>query len=202
MKKILLAGAALTVVMAGAVAVAQSGGDRAPRAEQAHYEHGGRHHGGRHWDEDRGHGRWGHHRGGRRMERMGRRMDALFDEADIDGDGVLSAEEIEGFRDNRFAAMDANGDGGVDARELVDFRLMQRAKRQIARLDENNDGVLSIDELPMRQPPFERFDLDGNGSVTKAEIELARDADRGRGGWRRGGWGDDDDRGPRRESDD
>ena len=129
------------------------------------------------------------------MERVAR-LEQMFDEADVDGDGALTQDEIDGFKANRFAAMDANADGKVAADELVAYRMMQRAKRQISRMDQDGDGLLSIDELPDRTPPFARFDLDQNGSVTKAELELARETMRGMRGDRRGMRGMDDD-GPR-----
>lgn len=100
----------------------------------------------------------------------------LFNEVDADKDGSVTTAEIEGFKANRFAAMDANSDGQVDAQELVNFRMLQRAKRQIARMDKNDDGVLSLEELPDRTPPFARFDLDENGVVTQAELDIASKA--------------------------
>ncbi len=212
MKKVLMVGAAVGAILVGAAAMAQGGGvlsganvEKARWSQdddrgwgRRHDERRGGHHRWGHGDEERGMGRHGGRRGERGMRR-GARLEAMFDEVDIDKDGVLTTEEIDGFKAIRFAAMDANADGQVAPDELVAYRMMQRAKRQIARMDQNDDGLLSLEEMPDRTPPFARFDLDQNGSVTKAELEIARDSMRGgRRGEMRGGMRGDGPRGDRR----
>lgn len=170
--------AALTaIVAAGAVAVADQhrGGERHGWGRH-HAEHG-------RYDGPRGEmrGRWGRYRSETMM--------AMFEQADADGDGGLSAAEIEAARAARFAEMDADGSGGVDAAELAMWRIKQRAEREIKRRDANSDGVLQLDELPNRGARLMRFDLDENGVVTKTELQLAQGRRGGREmerGWRRG----------------
>lgn len=172
MKRIFWAAGAVAVLGLGAAAVAM-----------AHPHHGGWR--GGHGGYERGDHMRGHMRGQMRGEGRGGRMraeiDRLFEEADADGDGAISLEELAADRAARFEAMDADASGGVDAEELVAYRQRQRAERRIRRLDLNEDGVLSIDELPDFSRRFERFDLDENGSVTRTEIEAAVRSGRGFG---------------------
>ena len=162
----------IVIGLLGAAALATAGVALAEGGRWRHGDGHGRYGGpGAHHEEfgrGGGHG-WREGRGERRLERM----TAIFDEVDANGDGEITKEEADAARETRFNAIDANADGAVDAEELVAYRLQQRAERRIARLDENNDGVLQIDELPMRTPPFERFDLDENGVVTKTELQAA-----------------------------
>lgn len=155
---------------------------------------------------------------GQRMERMmdragngpmegrggGPKLD--FAKADADGDGVVTVEEMAARRAAEIAALDADGDGFVTAQEMVDrtravmeARMLERAQRQLERLDADADGQLSVSELP--EAPFDRMfaaiDADGDGAVTEAEFEAfaaLRDGadragvaqDKGPGRWMRG----------------
>ena len=155
MKKILLIGGAVAALTAGA-ALAHGGKGGFGR------HHGGYHHG--------HHGDYGHRKG--RHHRRGERIEKRFGELDADGDGLVTKAEMDAAKANRFKAMDSNGDGAVDARELVEYRMLRRAERRIARLDKNEDGKLQADELPDRKS-LTRFDLNNDGAVSRAEIDLA-----------------------------
>lgn len=76
---------------------------------------------------------------------------------DADGDGTLSDEErramIESMRAERMAQIDKNGDGEVDADERLDAMLASRRGRRLA----------------------ERFDADGDGTLSDAERQAAMD---------------------------
>lgn len=106
-----------------------------------------------------------------------------FDEIDADKDGKVSAAELEAHRAARFAAADANGDGALDAAELsamqmarMQDRMADRAARMIERLDGDADGRLSAEEMAAMEAPeraFGRADADGDGALTKAEVEAA-----------------------------
>ena len=98
------------------------------------------------------------------------RLHGLFDRADADKNGVLSAEEIrkaaqaadppaEGGRrggrgdgpnfmrlDPILAALDTNGDGEISADEIA------AAPTTLKKLDANGDGQLSADEVRIRGP--------------------------------------------------
>jgi Ca2+-binding EF-hand superfamily protein len=43
----------------------------------------------------------------------------VFEEMDLNGDGAVTLEEMEGAREARFAEADANGDGVLDRDELL-----------------------------------------------------------------------------------
>lgn len=93
----------------------------------------------------------------------------IFAELDADGNGAVTLEEMQAAGENRFAAADANGDGALSRDEL----LAQGQERVETRVDQM----------------LERVDADGDGQVTLAEMEAAREdrGDRGgRGHGRRG----------------
>lgn len=185
MKKAFLIGTAVVALGVAGVALAHGGGWKGHQGRHGGYHQG--HHGEHGFKGRRG-------RGGERAER---RLDKRFTELDADKDGLVTGEEIEAAHAERFKKMDGDGDGSVDARELVEYHMLRRAERRIARMDKNNDGVLQADEMPQRRGMM-RFDLDNNGSVSRAEIELGR---RGKGGGRHWRRGPDRGDGPRGEDD-
>lgn len=185
MKKALLVSTAVLLIGAGAAMA------HGPWSKGGHF--GGRHGGGYH------HGMSGHEFGGPRRRgdhkmkrgRRGAGVEKQFEALDADSNGEVTAEEIAAAKAERFAAMDTNGDGSVDAREMVEYRMLQRAERRIKRLDKNEDGVMQADELPDRNQRLTRFDLDNNGTITRAELDLVAKHMGSRGGRR---WRDRDDR--------
>lgn len=55
----------------------------------------------------------------------------------------------------------------------------QRSGERFERLDANNDGELTLEEMTARQAAMiEEADADGNGAVSKAEMRAFRDAKR------------------------
>lgn len=127
----------------------------------------------------------------------GARMD--FGQMDADGDGLVTAAELEALREARWAALDADGDGSVTREEFAAHaaaRADDRAGRMFDRLDADGDGVLGRDALAAgfgRGPDAERmigrFDTDGDGAISEAEFDEARADMRGRFGGRFGGEG-------------
>lgn len=128
----------------------------------------------------------------RGMERRGDRdphaaVDGLFNFGlmDQNGDGQVTAEEIEAAKAARFAAADTNGDGVLSAEELAaaqerraeDLRAARRAHlapQMVERMDRNGDGQLSAEELEPPTPAqrfVERFDANGDGTVTTEEFQ-------------------------------
>ncbi len=101
----------------------------------------------------RGHG-GGHHDssygGGHGFGRHGGRMAMMLAYFDTDGDGKISREEIEQVRDDRFAAFDSNRDQALSLEEFEGLWLDFMRERMV-------DG-------------FQRFDADGDGLITLAEI--------------------------------
>lgn len=77
----------------------------------------------------------------------GTRLAEAFSEIDADGDGELSKEEMKAAHEarhaERFAAGDANGDGTLSESEVEGSRLA----RHFSRIDTNDDGQLTQEEL-------------------------------------------------------
>ena len=102
---------------------------------------------------------------------------ALHDRADRDNDGRVTAEELENlYRElaresgkehhadtTRSAGSKAHGGQGMDIGDAM------------REMDSNNDGAISRDEfMATARGKLEMSDLDGDGSVTRAEYEEAR----------------------------
>lgn len=120
----------------------------------------------------------------------------VFEEMDLDGDGTLTLEEVQGAPEAQFAAADANDDGTLDRDELIAAatqRVARRVDLMIERADNDGDGAISVAEIAeMREGRrqrglermFSRFDADGDGAVTEAEFDQAIAEFRGRHGGR------------------
>lgn len=124
-----------------------------------------------------------------------------FARADADGDRMISLEEFQTGTTERFTSMDADGDGLVTPAEMVaerQQRAEQRAAQRIARIDTNEDGALSLEEMTAASDArFARMDRDDDGSLEPRELRRGfRGGDRGdrdgRGGPRSGGQAPDE----------
>ena len=136
----------------------------------------------------------------------GGEMQNRFFQADTNGDGVVSHDEMLTRAQDRFAEWDTDGNGFLALEELprempgMGKRRMRHhesgegdgeAKRKptrmrfMARLDNDGDELLSLDEFtaPMIKR-FKRVDADGDGAVTQAEFDEAKETMRRR--FRRG----------------
>lgn len=123
-----------------------------------------------------------------------------FSDIDANGDGEVTAAEIDAYRDGRFAEIDTNGDGQVDRAEFLAHasgRAEERAGRMFDRLDSDGDGALPRDLIAMRGGPgaeqiLRRMDADASGGISEAEFQSAmerREARRDGGGHKRHGGG-------------
>lgn len=107
-----------------------------------------------------------------------------FEQMDLNGDGAVTQAELTEAGAARFASSDTDGSGTLSAEELVAAREAQAAERantrlgrMIERMDANNDGELSLEEMQDQERAgkfLERFDSDSDGTVTAEEFEQAR----------------------------
>lgn len=130
------------------------------------------------------------HRGG------GDRVD--FSTLDADGNGEVTVAEMDAQRLARFNEADTNGDGSLSAEEITAAavaragekaaeRAAKRVERMLERADENGNGTIEFSEMGDSERMAERFaklDTDGSGGLTEDEMESAR---KDRGGKRKGG---------------
>lgn len=128
-----------------------------------------------------------------------------FDEVDADGDGKITREEIAAHRAAAIAGLDADGDGLISKDEMTAYataRAAERAKemveRHFAERDLDGDGKIGASEMMAPPAPagmFDRLDADGDGAISKEEIDAARERMMERGREGRGRMGDHHGRG-------
>lgn len=128
-----------------------------------------------------------------------------FSELDADGNGSLSAEELQAGRGNMLERADADGDGQVTETELlamVTAQAEERVARVMERLDADGDGAITEAEIAAAQEArqeerrarmaeriFERIDENGDGEISAEEFEAAQERMQGRRGGGRGFFG-------------
>ncbi|SNT28794.1 EF-hand domain-containing protein [Antarctobacter heliothermus] len=130
-------------------------------------------------------------------------MEKMFEQIDADKDGKITKDEMEAHRTARFEAIDADGDGKLSKEEMDgarDARRLERTQKMVESLDQNDDGLLSAEELaaggPKRGPEamFDRLDADEDGALTLEEMQQAhgkmRDGGKHRSGGKRGEHGE------------
>jgi len=118
------------------------------------------------------HGKGWHH--GRRSPggRHGMRMLERFD---ADGDGKLTRAEVDAHVTERIEAFDADGNGQLSLEEFQGLWLEHMRERMVdgfQMLDDDGDAQVTGAEMgnPFRRL-VERADLDGDGAVSRAELE-------------------------------
>lgn len=112
-------------------------------------------------------------------ERHGGDRAERFMQADTNGDGTISLDEVRAADAERFSDADASGDGFISKDELAAFgeskreeRREGRQDRRFDRLDANDDGLISAAEHANRETPrFDRADANNDGLVTREEID-------------------------------
>lgn len=115
-----------------------------------------------------------------------------FEEVDTNSDGEITKAEMQAHAGKRFASSDTNSDGFIDRTEIIAKastraaeRAQKRADRMLERLDANDDGKLSQEEMANTKRGnklFERADADDSGSISKAEFEAMKKHRKGRKG--------------------
>jgi Ca2+-binding EF-hand superfamily protein len=113
---------------------------------------------------------------------------------DLNGDGVLDEQELHAAKVTAFENADADGDGYLTADELGNARMAgdverrtrglgaligrgrgaETAAERFERLDADGDGRIAEKELIDVPHPLLRLDADGDGRVTREEIERGR----------------------------
>ena len=162
---VLLAGTAL--LAAGSAATAQPGGrDHGERGERG--DHGGRH------------------------------VAMMLRAADANGDRAITRAEVDSLQAEMFTWMDRNGDGYLDEADQSPVRRRLAALGEDGdgpdgpggrmrgrggedgpphmRADADDDGRISRAEfLGSERPLFDAIDSDGNGTLSTAELDAARE---------------------------
>ncbi len=99
-----------------------------------------------------------------------------FDRMDANGDGVVTAAEMDAQQAELIAAADANGDGGVSKEEMRSYRKTKREEwRAQNNPDANGDGVVDrIEFQAAADKRFDRMDKDGDGVLSEDERRQRR----------------------------
>lgn len=135
----------------------------------------------------RGYHAGGHHGGGWGGPRGGRteRVERMFERFDANQDGVITQAEIDEVRSSRLAAFDADGDGSLTLEEyqvLWMDAMRPRMVRAFQRLDTDGDAIVTVEEFV---EPYgrlvRRLDRNDDGEITQDDLR-GRPRDRDRGG--------------------
>lgn len=107
-----------------------------------------------------------------RHEKMhGEQFGEHFAALDTNGDGAVSRQEFDAMRDGHLAQADANRDGLVSYEEHKGAREAQDREQYLKRHDKDGDGRVSIGELSAKgEGHFERMDRNDDGVISKDEM--------------------------------
>ncbi|HMB47548.1 MAG TPA: EF-hand domain-containing protein [Afifellaceae bacterium] len=119
-------------------------------------------------------------------QRAGKFAARMIERFDGDKDGKVTLAGYLALESERFAKSDTDGDGFITASEIEarsGKRADRRGSRILERLDKDGDGRISAAEADTGQRikrRFARLDVDRDNFVTTAELEAARDKHRSR----------------------
>ncbi|MEX3014617.1 EF-hand domain-containing protein [Gymnodinialimonas hymeniacidonis] len=102
----------------------------------------------------------------------------IFQELDADGNGAVTLEELQAAGEARFARADTDGDGALSREELIargEARIEARVDRMLERLDANGDGQLT--EAEMEEAREGRGHRHGRGGPSPERMFERLDAD-------------------------
>lgn len=111
---------------------------------------------------------------GRHHEHRHERTARLLESFDLDGNGILTQEEVDQARRERFARFDADNDGKLTLQEYEALWLdamRDHLTRRFERLDGDDDSAVSPEEFVA---PFgdviQRLDTNEDGQITQDEV--------------------------------
>jgi Ca2+-binding EF-hand superfamily protein len=91
-----------------------------------------------------------------------------FEKLDANKDGALTADEIEKGRESMFREADADGNGRLTKEEMRDFHKKEMGARMG---DANGDGFISRKEFDDRHDEmFKTLDKNGDGKLSEEEL--------------------------------
>ena len=94
-----------------------------------------------------------------------------FARFDANEDGLLTVDEVPEMLWDKLLAGDSDEDGAISRAELEAIALEHHRGDPITRFDSNEDGALTVDEVPERQwARLSHADADGDGAVTVEEL--------------------------------
>ncbi len=103
---------------------------------------------------------------------------SAFERVDTDADGAVSRAEFDAHIAARQAGLDGNGDGMVSFEEAKAVRAAQRkqrARERFAKMDKDGDGVVSTAEASAGQERIFAFlDRNDDGAVSIDELPQRR----------------------------
>ncbi len=117
-----------------------------------------------------------HYRGqdGARGDRGGMRIMGMIETFDVDGDGAVTQEEIDGLRLERLQTFDADGDGALDIDEYQALWLDAMRERMVDRFqahDDDGDGLVTVEEFSEDyQGMVARSDRNGDDRLDAADL--------------------------------
>ncbi len=112
-----------------------------------------------------------------------------WDQLDANGDGKITADEMNAKHADFFAKADGDGDGAITREEMEAFHIARRAEHMQKRSgDSNGDGVVDRSEyIEAAGERFDRLDKDGDGVLSKDEMRAHHgQGHHGKGHHRRG----------------
>jgi len=106
-----------------------------------------------------------------------------FEELDINGDQMISPDEVAGHAQAHFNKIDTNKDGSLSAEEIAKMHMARAAEmaksrhaKMVEKLDKDGDGLLSFVEMqaarktPNTDRMFKHLDNDGDGMISAEEF--------------------------------
>ena len=101
---------------------------------------------------------------------LGWGIERLFEIADDNDDGQVTEDEVSSHLWNRISVVDANANGGITLEEIDEY-LPSRGERHFNRLDANEDGFITADEVS--DSIWERLssaDANDDGQISQEEL--------------------------------